>query len=102
MAIQDYFTQTVSLITLSTGAWGSTGTRTTVASFPAAINPYGTEVVRADKKTVFADYKMYCDSSRPVTEKSVVRWDGKDFDVIFVKDTLIKGKHKRVLLKRQE
>jgi len=99
--ISDYYTQNVSVITLTTATWGSSISRTTAATFKAAVNPYGKEVYIGDKKTVVADYKMYCPSTVSISERQLVRWDSKDFDVIFVKDTFQMGHHKNVLLKRQ-
>lgn len=99
--IEDYYDQTVSVITMSTGAWGSTGTRTTAATFLAAVNPYGSERFAADKKTVFAEYKMYCPSSISITERQIVRWNSNDYGVVFVKNTFAMDHHKTVALKRQ-
>ena len=101
MAIEDYYVHTVSVVRLTTAAWGTTATRSTNATFKAAISPYGQELYRGDKKTVFADYKMYCAASRDLTERDVIRWESQDFGIVFVKNCLFKDHHKTVYLKRQ-
>ena len=101
MAIDNFYDQMVSWITLTTGSWGTTATRSTAATFLAAVNPYGDERYAADKKTVFADYKMFCDAAVTLNEGDLIRWNAKDYRVVSVKNTFSMGHHKRVALKRQ-
>jgi len=103
--ISDYYTQSVSLMSRTTGpVWGtetawSTGTS---AAKAAALNPVsGRELILGEKKTAQFDYKMFCSSTVSLDEKNRIKSTGGHiYDVVFVKDTLAKGHHKLVYLKR--
>jgi len=101
MAIEDYYNQTVKKITVSTGAWGTTGSRTTAAVFLAAVNLAGKELYADDKRTVFYDAKFYCPASVCLSYGDKLSIDNSDYNIISIKNTLNKGHHQKVLLKRQ-
>jgi hypothetical protein len=101
MAIEDYYDTLVSRITMSTGSWGSTGTRTTAGTFYAAFNPEGQEAMGADRKTVFYDARFYCDADETLEHKDLIRINSVDYNIVLIKDTFNMGHHKKVLLKRQ-
>lgn len=99
MSIEDYYTETVILTsqTTSTG-WGSEGGYSTAGtSVSASVNPItGMERYAADRKTLFADYKLHCSDTVSIDETYRAVWGGKTLDVVFVKDTLNMGHHKTV------
>lgn len=103
--ISDHYTKSVSLMSRTTGpVWGtetawSTGTS---AAKAAALNPVsGRELIIGEKKTVQFDYKMFCSSTVSINERNRIKsTDGYFYDVVFVKDTLAKGHHLLLYLKR--
>lgn len=101
MAIEDFYKQSVSRISISTGAWGTTATRTTQEAFLAAVNEEGKEAFVGDGVRVLYDAKFYCPATQTINHGDVLSINGADYHVLSVKDTFDKGHHKRVLLKRQ-
>ena len=102
--IEDYYTQTVYVkaFSTSTSAW-TEGTWGTSSAVEAAVNAVrGHEAYQLDKKGLVADYKMFCDAGVTVDETRRVEWQGDDYDVVFVKDTLQMGHHKTVYLKGKD
>ena len=101
--IDRYYTESVVLVspTTSTG-WGSeSGWSTSPTTIEAAVNPAsGSILLRNDKETPMADYKMYCGSTISVSEHDRARWNGSSFDVVFVKNTFALDHHKVCLLKK--
>lgn len=102
--IENFYTESISIMsrTTSTGWAGEVAWSTSVLvdAFKAAINPMGgAEVLSGDKKTVLADYKLFCSDTVSFTERDRLKWGSKTFDVVFIKDTLNFGHHKNVLLK---
>ena len=98
--IENYYTESPVLYsqTTSTG-YGSEpgwGTPTTIA---AAVNPAsGHETFVSGRDVAYADYKLYCSDTVSITVSNRVVYSGDTFNVVFVKDTLNKGHHKKVLL----
>jgi head-tail adaptor len=102
--IESYYTQTINIkkAIASTATWaeGSWGTSSTHA---AAVNPVsGNEAYALDKKGLVADYKVYCGSSVTVDETRRLRWNSKDHDVVFVKNTFAMNHHKTVYIKARD
>ena len=102
--IKGYFVQSWSLMSRTTGpTWGtetawSTGTSKAKAGW---LNPVSAgEMISADKKTVLFDYKLFCSSTVDISEVNRVKNGTNIYDVVFVKDTLMKGHHLLVYLKR--
>ena len=102
MAIEDYYNQTVTKVSLSTGSWGTTATRTTREKFTAAVNTTPKESYTGDKRTVFYDAKFYCPSGQTVNHDDILVIGGNDYGVLSVKDTFNMNHHKRILLRRHE
>jgi head-tail adaptor len=104
MSIEDYYTESVSIMryTTSTG-WGDEpgwSTSSEAAAISASVNPIGgMERYAQDRVTLFADYKLHCSSTVDLDENDRVKWGTKMFNVVFVKDTLDMGHHKSVLMK---
>lgn len=102
--IQDFYTQSVSPMRYSTGSWGTEpgwSTSTKEAAISASMNPIsGKEYFMQGKDKLLADYKLHCASTEDLDEHDRIKWSGKIFDVVFVKDTLAMGHHKSILLKR--
>ena len=99
--ISDYYTESAVLqvLTTSTG-WGGEESYTDSSTIACAINPIaGLERIAADRKTLFADYKLFCSDTVSVDETYRLTWSENTFDVMFVKDTLNMGHHKKILLK---
>ena len=100
MSIEHYYTERPVIVshTTSTGwsnepGWGSATT------IDAAVNPSdGNERFSAGKVTRYADYKMYCSDTVSIGVTDRVRYGGDTFEAVFVKDTLNRGHHKKVLL----
>ena len=99
MAISDYYTQSIVITSQSTSTgWGSEGSWGSPSSADAAVNPIsGLEKYAADRKTLFADWKIFCSDTVSVDEGDRIAWSSKTLDVVHVKDTLQKGHHKRIL-----
>jgi hypothetical protein len=103
--IDNYYTESISIMTRTTStgwndevAWS---TSALVDPFLGAINPMGGhEVLAEDKKTVLADWKLFCSDTVNFYERDHLKWSGKTFDVVFIKDTFNFGHHKNVLLKK--
>ena len=103
MSLSDYYTQSIVITSQSTstgwGAEGSWGSGTTV---DAAVNPItGMEKYAADRKTLFADWKVFCSDTVTIDEGDRITWDSRTLDVVHVKDTLNMGHHKRILCKEK-
>ncbi len=103
--ISDHYTLSVSIMSRTTGpTWGTetVWTTGTSAAKAVALNPVsGRELILGEKKTALFDYKMFCSSTVSLNEKNRVKSTGGNiYDVVFVKDTLAKGHHKLVYLKR--
>ena len=101
MAIEDYYNKKVIRVTLSTGSWGTTATRTTIGSFLAAFNPQGSESYAGNKKTVFYDASFYCSANQTLNHKDVLLIDSQNYNIVLIKNTFEMNHHKKVLLKRQ-
>ena len=99
MSISDYYTQSIVITSQSTSTgWGSEGSWESPSSADAAVNPIsGLEKYAADRKTLFADWKIFCSDTVSVGEGDRIAWSSKTLDVVHVKDTLQKGHHKRIL-----
>jgi hypothetical protein len=102
--ISDYYTESVVLYepATSTAVWGSEpGWSTSPSTFMAAVNPVsGSVLLRNDKETPLADYKLYCSSTVSIMEHDKVIWSGDTFDVTFVKNTFAMDHHLLCLLKK--
>lgn len=102
--IDDYYTESIYIMsrTTSTG-WDDEvvwSTSALVEPFMGAINPMGgAEVIAEDKKTVLADWKLFCSDTVSFYERDHLKWGAKTFDVVFIKDTFNFGHHKNCLLK---
>ena len=103
MSISDYYTQSIVITSQSTSTgWGSEPGYGSAASAEAAVNPIsGMERYAADRKTLFADYKIFCSDTVSVDEGDRIAWSSKTLDVVFVKDTLKMGHHKLVYCKEK-
>jgi len=102
MSIFDFFDQdvTVQRATESTTGWGGTKTWIDNATIKAAVTKtHGFERFSADKKTVFADYKLYMASTEDITEKDVLLWNGVYMNPVYIQDTLQRGHHLKILAK---
>jgi head-tail adaptor len=105
MAIADYYTQTVNIITktASTDPFDtSTATLAVTDTFDAAVNLLsGRERYIADQAEVLADYKVYCDASVSINTETKLRWNGNDYEVVEEpKNTLQRSHHQRVLMRK--
>ena len=102
--IERFYTETLTYVspTTSTASWGTEpGWSTAATTFAGAINPIsGAILLRNDKETPRADYKLFCSSTVGLAEHCRVRWGGSSFEVVFVKNTLDMGHHKMVPLKK--
>ncbi len=101
MSIETYYTEspTIYSLTTSTG-WAGEPSYTAGTTIKAALNPSaGREQYSAGRVTAYADYKLYCSDTVSLTaQQRVVSTGGDTFEVVFVKDTLGRGHHKKVLL----
>jgi len=97
--LSDWFDQQIKRkrFTASTGGWGSTGSYTTTTVNAAVNKTRGEERYTADRRSVFADYKMFMASTVDILESDLIEWDGHVLDTVEIKDTLQLGHHKRVL-----
>lgn len=102
MSIENYYTETASVITVTKPSdFSTSGITESSASFACAINPNtGFETFAGGRNDVFADYKVFCSDTVTITEQNRVAWAGQDFNVVFVKDTFNRGHHKLVFLQR--
>ena len=103
MSISDYYTQSIVITSQSTSTgWGSEGSWGSASTVEAAVNPIaGIEKYAADRKTLFADWKIFCSDTVSVDEGDRIAWDSRTLDVVHVKDTLNMGHHKRILCKEK-
>ena len=100
MSIETYYTQSpvIYSMTTSTG-WGGEPAWSAGSTIAAAVNPSnGREQYSAGRVTAYADYKMYCSDTVSLDVNDRIVYGGDTFEVVFVKDTLNKGHHKKVLL----
>ena len=101
MSIETYYTESPVRYTLTTSTgWAGEPTWGTPTTFTAAINPSaGNERFTAGQNVDYADYKLYCSDTVSISVANRVVYSGDTFEVVFVKDTLNRGHHKKVLLK---
>jgi hypothetical protein len=99
--IEDFYNDDFILKTQTTSTgWGSEPGWSTGAAYKGAINPTrGNERLSADKQYTFADYKLFCSSTVPITDKDLVAYAGTDYNVQFVKNTFAMDHHKLAFLK---
>ena len=98
--IEDYYTESVGIYAQSTSTgWGSEPARTLSVTISAAMNPAsGQESWAGGKQTAFIDWKLFCSDTVSIAVTDRVVYAGDTMEVVFVKDTLDMGHHKRVLL----
>jgi len=99
--ISDYYTESAVVLSRSTSTgWGSAITYGSGSTIECAINPVaGLERFPAERRELMADYKLFCSDTVSIDETKRVTYSGDTFDVVFVKDTLNMGHHKKVLMK---
>jgi len=100
MSIETYYTESpvIYSMTTSTG-WGNEPAWAVGATIAAAVNPAsGREQYSAGRVTAYADYKMYCSDTVSLDVHDRIVYGGDTFEVVFVKDTLNRGHHKKVLM----
>ncbi len=97
--IRDYYDQTITRKRFTAGStgWGSTGTWASTTADAAVNQTGGDERYTADRKAVYADFKMFMSSTVDIQIGDLVEWSGYKLDVTEVKDTLQLGHHKRVM-----
>ena len=100
--ISDYYTETVKIVTMTPPADGSTVVASeSCATEIAALNPInGREQFAAGREFPLADYKAFCSSTVDVDEANELRHGSDKYNVVFVKNTLNRGHHKVILLRR--
>jgi len=103
--ISDYYNRQFSIMSLTTKpVWGTetAWTTGTSAAKKGCLNPVsGREMIVGEKKTVLFDYKLFCSSTETINERHRLKsTDSHYYDVVFVKDTLAKGHHLLLYLKR--
>jgi len=107
LSISDYYSQSIVITSQSTSTgWGAEGSWGSASTVDAAVNPImGIERYAADRKTLFADWKVFCSDTVSIDEGDRITWalgsDTKTLDVVHVKDTLNMGHHKRILCKEK-
>jgi SPP1 family predicted phage head-tail adaptor len=103
MSISDYYTQSIVITSQSTSTgWGSEGSWDGAITVAAAVNPVmGLERYAADRKTLFADWKIFVSATVAIDEGNRITWDLRTLDVVHVKDTFNMGHHKRILCKEK-
>jgi len=101
MSIDKYYDQTIKVITVTAPAqFSSAAFSESCSTATAYMNPVnGVETFTGGRNEIFADYKAFMSSTVAIDETKRVRWAGKDYNVVFVKNTGQMGHHKRVLLK---
>lgn len=101
MSLQDYYDQTIKVVTVSPPDQFSTiGAIESCSTEVAAVNPVnGVETFAGGKNEAFADYKAFMSSTVSIDESKVVTWGSERLNVVFVKNTLNRGHHKLVFLK---
>ncbi len=102
--ITNFYDQTVILLdrSTSTGAFTTGESYTTDVSIDAAVNLLSAnEAFQFDRMGVAAEYKMFCAVSTEVYYGRRCRWGSDTFEIVSEpKNTMQKGHHYRVLLKR--
>lgn len=98
--IEDFYSETVKIITVTEPADFSTATGSESCSTAvAAVNPVsGGDYFAQGQNFPHADYKLF--TAADITEANQVTWDSKRFDVVFVKDTLNMGHHNTAYLRK--
>ena len=98
--IQDYFTETVKIITVTQPGDHTTALKSESCSTAvAAVNPVsGRDYFAQGQNFPHADYKLF--TTATITESNQVTWSSKRFDVVFVKNTLNRNHHNLAYLKR--
>lgn len=101
MSITDYYDQTIKVITVTAPAAFTTNAFAESCSTAVAyMNPSkGVESFAGGRNELFADYKAFMSSTVAIDETKRVRWSGKDYNVVFVKNTGQMNHHKLVFLK---
>ena len=101
MSIANHYDQTIKVITVTAPAQFATSTYSESCSTELAyMNPSnGIESFTGGRNEIFADYKAFMSSTVTINETHRVRWSGKDYNVIFVKNTGQRAHHKLVFLK---
>lgn len=101
MSIENYYDQTIKVITVTPPAAFTTANYScSCSTVSAAVNPTnGVESFAGGRNEVFADYKAFMDADVAIDETKRVRWNGKDLNVVFVKNTFAMDHHKLVFLK---
>lgn len=99
--IEDYYTQSASVITVTKPSDFSTAAiATSATTIACSMNPVsGGERFAGGKNDVFIDYKMHCSSTVTINEQKRILWSGTYYDVVFVKNTLQMGHHLSVGLR---
>lgn len=102
MSIEDYYTESASVITVTKpGDFSTAAVTESSVAFVCAINPAsGYEAFAGGRTDVFADYKLFCSDTVSFTEQSRIKWDSGYYNVVFVKDTFNKGHHKLAMLQK--
>ena len=97
--IRTYYTQTITRKRFTSGStgWGSDGTWSSISVDAAVNKTRGDERYTADRKAVYADFKLFMSSTVDIQAGDLVEWGGYSLDVIEVKNTLQLGHHKRVI-----
>ena len=102
MSIENYYTETVKIVTVTApGDFSTEAGSESCSTALAAVNPNtGREQFAGGRNDVFADYKMFCSDTVTITEQNRVLYAGSYYNVVFVKDTLNKGHHKLSFLQK--
>ena len=101
MSISKYYDQTIKVITVTEPAdFSSAAFSESCSTAVAAVNPVnGVKTFTGGRNEIYADYKAFMSSTVAIDETKRVRWSGKDFNVVFVKNTFSMNHHKLVFLK---
>ena len=102
MSIEDFYTETVKIVTVTNpGAFSTSAKSESCSTAKAAVNPVsGMERFAGGHNDVFADYKLFCSDTVTLTESNRVLYGSDYYNVVFVKDTLNMGHHKLAYLKK--
>lgn len=102
MSIANYYTETVKIVTVTNPSDFSTAAVSrSCSTASAAVNPVsGSKQFAGGHNEVYADYKMFCSDTVTITSTNQVLYASEYYNVVFVKDTLNKGHHKLVYLKK--
>lgn len=100
--IEDFYTETVKIVSITHPGDFATTTRTESCSTAiAALNPVsGREQFAGGKNEPFADYKAFMSDTVSITSTNQLLHGSDYYNVVFVKDTLNKGHHKTVYLQK--